>query len=213
MNTKSTLIAGIHKVMQNEVLCFDDIEEHVNFEDAMHWLRTEGAATNNPAQFLEQFWGFIHKTSYAYDMSDYYPGNHIVWSGDFMSAAKHVLSWDLINSSSSFMEDEGDNERAKSDFTQWIDDLVTIPVRWRPGVCKVVAVLYNEDGGMSKDGNFDMGSPSDTVIATLDEPYRTMLRLTGDYTLGELQNIVESTLVKHASCELPEVDLTDTGPA
>lgn len=212
MKIPDTVINGIQAVMNDEILCFDDIAKHVDFEEAMKWLRVEGDMTDDPAKFLEQYWPFIHKTSYAWDMSDFYEDDHPVWNGEYQSAAKHVLRWDLINSPTPFSPEEEDDARAKQDFDQWIKDLIDVPVRWRLAVCKVVAVLFNSDGGMSKDGNFDMGSPSDAVIATLDEPYRTMLSLTGGYTIEELQSIVESTLVKRESCELPQVDLTSTGP-
>lgn len=213
------LLEEIRKNIENTIddsnaLSVDAIEAHVNIENAIHALEELASNTEDPFAFIDKYWHFAKRLSYAYDLDDYYEDDDLLWKGDFHRAARHIVDWDLINDNDHFGFDEFDEkvqERIKNEFLDWTDNLQSIPLRWRLPVCMVVDGLFNEIGGMSKDGNFVMTTPVEMVIDSLDEPHRTMLQTTGDYSVVELQGIIESIPVTRLSAQLPQVDYVENG--
>lgn len=189
--TQSPVLTGILAVIEQRPCSLADLAKLVDLEAAMDWLRTAGNQSNDPVLFMDCYWRFHQRlASYVADLDDAYPREcHPIWQGEFHQAARYVLAWTWLASYSGRASPV--TASVERNFDKWLTGLRDLPLRWRLAVCCTVETLCAEINSTST-GGFDMPSPVDTVIDSLDEPYRTLFASTGNYGVNELQSMLES---------------------
>lgn len=197
------IIAGIVKVIDSkDVCCIADIEDDVDPGQAVAWLAENLKTTNNPIEFLGKYWQFYYVLTYCYDSDDYFPNNHPIWVGDYQLASRHIATWVMLNNSG-MVDDSIDDYNAKQDFDEWIARLSQIPEKYRLAICCKVGELFNSDGGNAHDGNFEMSSPVDMVVNSLDDAKYTIIKMTGSYSVEDLQSLLEEMDKPRPTVDLP----------